>query len=176
MIKDSGASMSILPHTEMRGGWGFPLIGEFMSAGVPVGLGIDSSALAGDVNLFAVLKFAIAMENGRAGSEFKLTARRALELATIDAARILGIDKEVGSLAPRKRADLIMIATDHLNMAVNSDPVHLAVESTQPSNVDTVVVDGRILKRGGKLTQNSADVVQEAKVALAEVRKRANWR
>jgi 5-methylthioadenosine/S-adenosylhomocysteine deaminase len=141
-----------------------------------MGRRIDSSALAGDVNLFAVLKFAIAMENGRAGSEFKLTARRALELATIDAARILGIDKEVGSLAPRKRADLIMIATDHLNMAVNSDPVHLAVESTQPSNVDTVVVDGRILKRGGKLTQNSADVVQEAKVALAEVRKRANWR
>lgn len=177
MIKDSGASMSILPHTEMRGGWGFPLIGEFMSAGVPVGLGIDSSALAGDVNLFAVLKFAMAMENGRAGSEFKLTARRALELATIDAARILGIDKEVGSLAPGKRADLIMIATDHLNMAVNSDPVHLVVESTQPINVDMVVVDGRILKRGGKLTQNQAtELVQEANVALAEVRKRANWR
>ena len=76
MVKDSGASMSILPHTEMRGGWGFPLISEFMSAGVPVGLGVDSSALAGDVNLFAVLKFAMAMENGRAGSEFK-TARRA---------------------------------------------------------------------------------------------------
>ena len=55
---------------------GFPLISEFMSAGVPVGLGVDSSALAGDVNLFAVLKFAMAMENGRAGSEFK-TARRA---------------------------------------------------------------------------------------------------
>ena len=46
--------MSILPETEMRGGWGFPLIGEFMSAGVPVGLGVDTSALAGDVNLFAV--------------------------------------------------------------------------------------------------------------------------
>jgi 5-methylthioadenosine/S-adenosylhomocysteine deaminase len=50
MIKDSGASMSILPHTEMRGGWGFPLISEFMSAGVPVGFGVDSSALAGDVS------------------------------------------------------------------------------------------------------------------------------
>jgi cytosine/adenosine deaminase-related metal-dependent hydrolase len=177
MVKDSGASMSILPHTEMRGGWGFPLISEFMSAGVPVGLGVDSSALAGDVNLFAVLKFAMAMENGRAGSEFKLTARRALELATVDAARILGVDKQIGSLTPGMRADIITVATDALNMAVGSDPVHLVVEAAQPENVDTVIVDGRILKRGGKLTAaQPADVAREARGALAEVRKRANWR
>jgi 5-methylthioadenosine/S-adenosylhomocysteine deaminase len=177
MIKDAGSSMSILPHTEMRGGWGFPLLGEFINAGVPVGLGIDSSALYGDVNLFAVLKFAMAIENGRNGSEFKLTARRALELGTSDAARILGIDKQVGSLTPGKRADIVMVATDQLNMAVASDPVHLVVESTQPDNVDTVVVDGRILKRDGKLTHvQSTDVVREARVALADVRKRANWR
>jgi 5-methylthioadenosine/S-adenosylhomocysteine deaminase len=177
MVKDSGASISILPHTEMRGGWGFPLISEFMSADVPVGLGVDSSALAGDVNLFAVLKFAMAMENGRAGSEFKLTARRALELATVDAARIIGVDKQTGSLTPGKRADIIVVATDALNMAVASDPVHLVVEATQPENVDTVIVDGRILKRGGKLTAaQPADVAREARVALAGVRKRANWR
>jgi 5-methylthioadenosine/S-adenosylhomocysteine deaminase len=177
MIKDAGSSMSILPQTEMRGGWGFPLLGEFMNAGVPVALGVDSSALYGDVNLFAVLKFAMAVENGRNGSEFKLTARRALELGTIDAARVLGIDKQVGSLTPGKRADIVMVATDQLNMAVASDPVHLVVESTQPNNVDTVVADGRILKSGGKLTHiQSADVIREARVALADVRKRANWR
>jgi cytosine/adenosine deaminase-related metal-dependent hydrolase len=70
-----------------------------------------------------------------------------------------------------------LVATDHLNMAVESDPVHLVVESTQPANVDTVVVDGRILKRSGKLTHiQPTEVVDEARVALADVRKRANWR
>ena len=119
----------------------------------------------------------MAMENGRAGNEFKLTARRALELATVDAARIIGVDKQTGSLTPGKRADVIMVATDALNMAVASDPVHLVVEATQPENVDTVIVDGRILKRGGKLTAaQPVDVAGEARVALAEVRKRANWR
>jgi 5-methylthioadenosine/S-adenosylhomocysteine deaminase len=177
MVKDSGATMSILPHTEMLGGWGYPLIGEFMAAGVPVGLGVDSNALYGDVNLFAVMKFAMAIANVRASSEFKLTARRALELATGDAARILGIDEQVGSLTPGKRADIIMVSTDGLNMAVASDPVHLVVEATQPENVDTVIVDGRILKRGGKLTAvQPDDVAREARVALADVRKRANWR
>src|SRR3982074_1566193 len=169
--------MSILPHTEMRGGWGFPLISEFMSAGVPVGLGVDSNALAGDTNLFAVLKFAMAMENGRAGSEFKLTARRALELGTIEAARVLGLDKQVGSLLPRKWADLIMVATDALNIAVSSDLVHLVVECAQPANVDTVVVDGRVLKRGGKLTHvQPGEAVRRARLALTDVRTRANWR
>jgi 5-methylthioadenosine/S-adenosylhomocysteine deaminase len=177
MVKDSGATMSILPLSEMLGGWGYPLLEEFMAAGVPVGLGIDSNALVGDTNLFAVLKFARAVENGRAGSEFKLTARRALELGTIDGARILGLEKQVGSLVPGKRADLIMVSTDGLDMAVSSDPVHLVVESTQPANVDSVVVDGRILKHGGKLTHSQPDaVVREARMALAEVRKRANWR
>jgi cytosine/adenosine deaminase-related metal-dependent hydrolase len=177
MIKEAGSSMSILPLTEMRGGWGFPLLGEFLAAGVPVGLGIDSNALAGDTNMFAVLKFAMAIENGRAGSEFQLTARRALQLGTIEAARIIGIEQQVGSLVPGKRADLIMVATDRLNMAVSSDPIHLLVESAQPSDVETVVVDGRILKENGKLTHVQAgDVVRQARIALADIRQRANWR
>ncbi len=177
MVKDAGATMSILPHSEMRGGWGFPLIGEFMSAGVPVGLGVDTNAIAGDANLFAVLKFAVAMENGRASSEFKLTARRALALGTIDAARVMGVDALVGSLVPGKRADVIMIATDQLNMGVFTDPAHMLIECTQPGNVEMVVVDGRILKRDGKLTRvQPAQVVREARASLAEVRKRAGWR
>jgi cytosine/adenosine deaminase-related metal-dependent hydrolase len=83
----------------------------------------------------------------------------------------------VGSLTPGKRADIVMVRTDRLNMAMASDPVHLVVESTQPDNVDMVIVDGRVVKRDGKLTHiRQADVVREARVAFAEVRKRANWR
>ena len=177
MIKDSGASVSILPHSEMRGGWGYPLLGEFINAGVPTAIGVDTSALAGDANLFGVMKFAVAMENGRSGSEFKLTAHRALELATIDAARVMGLENKVGSLTPGKRADIIMVSTNSLNMAFATDPAHLLVESAQPSNVEMVVSDGRILKRDGKLVAlNPAAIVAEARAAQADVRKRANWR
>jgi 5-methylthioadenosine/S-adenosylhomocysteine deaminase len=53
----------------------------------------------------------------------------------------------------------------------------LIVECAQPANIDTVVVDGRVLKRAGKLTHiQPEDVVREARLALADVRKRANWR
>ncbi|MCA4904443.1 MAG: hydrolase, partial [Rhodocyclaceae bacterium] len=59
---------------------------------------------------------------------------------------------------------------------VFTDPAHLLVEAAQPSNVDTVMVDGRILKRGGRLVGvDAGQVVDEARIALAGLRKRANW-
>ena len=106
-----------------------------------------------------------------------MTARRALELGTIEGARSMGIDDQVGSLRPGKRADLIMISPNALNMAVVTDPAHLVLEATTPENVDTVVVDGRILKRGGKLTAiDTAEVITGARTALAGIRERTKWR
>ena len=90
---------------------------------------------------------------------------------------MLGLDGQVGSLKPGKRADLIAVATDQLNMGLSTDAAHTLVECTQPANVETVVVDGRILKQAGKLTAlQPAQIVREARTSLADVRKRANWR
>jgi cytosine/adenosine deaminase-related metal-dependent hydrolase len=106
-----------------------------------------------------------------------MSARKALELGTIGGAQSMGIDDKVGSLKPGKRADLIAINTNALNMAVVTDPAHLVLEATGPENVDTVVVDGRILKRGGKLAAvDTAKVIAEARAALAGVRERTKWR
>jgi len=95
-------------------------------------------------------------------------------MGTIDGARALGIDHLVGSLKPGKRADLIMVSTNALNMGVFTDPTHMIVEATEPANVDTVVVDGRILKRGGKLTACAPDeIIAGAQGVLASVGRRA---
>ena len=92
-----------------------------MSAVVPVGLGVDLSALAGDVNIFAILKFAMSNENGRAGSEFKLT-RDARSNSRRSMPGIIGVDGQAGSLTPGKRADIIMVATGPFNMAGGVGP------------------------------------------------------
>ena len=81
----------------------------------------------------------------RSGSPQKLKPRRLLELATIDGARLLGLADKIGSLTPGKRADLILIRTTDINIAPVGDPYYSIVFSGQPANVDTVVVDGRIL-------------------------------
>jgi 5-methylthioadenosine/S-adenosylhomocysteine deaminase len=177
MIKDSGASVSTSPGSELRIGYGYPLISEMYAKSIPLGISVDTSALTGSSNLFAVLKLARDSENARAESEFKMTARQALELGTIGGAWSMGIDDKVGSLTPGKRADLIMISPNALNMAVVTDPAHVVLEATTPENVDTVVVDGRILKRGGKLVAlDTAEVIAGARTALAGIRERTKWR
>jgi cytosine/adenosine deaminase-related metal-dependent hydrolase len=177
MIKESGSSVSVSPGSELRIGYGYPQISELLAKGIPLGISIDTSALTGSSNLFAVLKLARDSENARAESETKMSARKALELGTIGGAQSMGIDDKVGSLKPGKRADLIAINTNALNMAVVTDPAHLVLEATGPENVDTVVVDGRILKRAGKLAAvDTPKVIAEARAALAGVRERTKWR
>ena len=88
----------------------------------------------------------------------------------------MGIDATVGSLTPGKRADLIMIDTRAVNLATLTEPAHLLVEAAQPANVDTVMIDGRILKRAGRLTTlDVGEVVDAAARASANVRQRSGW-
>ena len=177
MIAKSGSPVSLSPGTELRIGYGFTKVGEYLDAGVRVGISIDTVALAGNANLFESLKLIRNIENAKHHDEFKMTARRALEFGTIEGARSLGMDDRIGSLKSGKRADVIMISTEQLNMGVFSDPAHMVLESTQPQNVDTVIVDGRILKRGGKLTALAVNqILNDAAASFDAVRKRANWR
>lgn len=80
----------------------------------------------------------------------KLKPKRLVELATIEGARLLGIAEKTGSLTPGKRADLITVRANDINMAPLGDPFYAIVFFGQPSNVDTVMADGRILVRNGK--------------------------
>ncbi|MGZ5872114.1 MAG: amidohydrolase family protein [Bradyrhizobium sp.] len=177
MIRESGSPVSVSPGSELRIGYGYPQISEMLAKGIPLGISVDTSALTGNSNLFGVLKLARDSENAKAESEFKMTARKALELGTIEGARSMGIEDKVGSLRPGKRADLIAISPNALDMAVVTDPAHLVLEATGPENVDTVVVDGRILKRGGKLAAlDTPRVIAAARTALAAVRERTKWR
>jgi 5-methylthioadenosine/S-adenosylhomocysteine deaminase len=173
MVADAGSVVSLSPKTEMRIGYGLPRLGDVLNAGITTGISVDNMVLGGSVNFFDLLETARNLEKGRNHDEFRIAARRMLELGTIEGARSLGIDNVTGSLKPGKRADLILISTRSVNMAVFTDPAQLVVEAAQPANVDTVVVDGRILKRGGALTAVSEqEIVSSAHSALDSLRQR----
>jgi cytosine/adenosine deaminase-related metal-dependent hydrolase len=170
ILGETKTPVSCSPFTEMRTGFGVTPIRAFMAANVPFGLSIDTTVLCGNADMFAIMKVMQNLDDGTAPSEFGITARRVLEMGTIDGARALGIADRVGSLTPGKRADIIMVRTDAINMAPMADPVRMIVQAAQPANVDTVMVDGRILKRAGKLTTlNEAKVMREAAETIARV-------
>ena len=169
-------NVSVSPYSELRIGFGMPIAVKLVAAGVTVGLSVDTTTLSGNADMFAIMKAIQNIENGRAKNEFELTARRVLELATIDGARSMGVGDRVGSLTPGKRADVIMVDTRALNLAVLTEPAHLLVEAAQPANVDTVIIDGRIVKRGGRLTSlDVGEIVDAAARASTAVRRRSGW-
>ncbi len=174
MIADAGAVVSISPRTEMRIGYGIPHLGEILSAGITTGLSTDTLVLAGKADFFSVMDTARNVEKGRSHDEFRIPARRVLELGTIEGARSLGLEKTTGSLTPGKRADLILISTRNWNLGVFTDPAQMIVEAAEPENVDTVIADGRLLKRGGKLAVFAEEeLFNSAAAALEGLKKRA---
>ena len=173
-VAAAGATVSISPFSELLIGYGMPRTAQFLAAGATVGLSVDTTVLTGNADMFAIMKVTQGIANGECGDEFALTPRRTLELATIEGARSLGLAGQTGSLTPGKRADLIMVDTTGPNLAVMTDPAHMLVTAAQPANVDTVIVDGRILKRGGVLTAVDARKASaDARQALAGVKARA---
>src|SRR5260221_2668239 len=171
MIKESGSAVSVAPRSELRISYGYPQISEMLAKGIPLGISVDTSAPVGTSNLFAVLKLARDCENAKAESEFKLPARKALELGTIEGARSMGMGDEIGSLTPGKRADLIAISPNPLNRAGVTHPAPLVLQATSPENNNTVVVDGPILKRRRKLPAlHTPKEVAGAPAALPHVR------
>jgi 5-methylthioadenosine/S-adenosylhomocysteine deaminase len=105
-----------------------------------------------------------------------LTARQMLEMATINGARVAGLDDRTGSLTPGKRADVVLIDARPLNVAPVIDPVAAVTLCADVSNVETVMVDGQIRKRDGKLVgdvDRARNLVEAARdYLLAETAKR----
>jgi cytosine/adenosine deaminase-related metal-dependent hydrolase len=174
LMAQTGTMVSAAPFTASRLASGLPYIGDLIRRGVQCSLSVDTTTVGGNVDMFGIMRLALQLNHLRSMNVMEVQPRRIVELATLDGAKSLGIADRVGSLTPGKRADLILIRTDDLNTAPFHDPALLIVQSAQPHNVDTVVVDGRILKRDRRLTAvDVSQVIREATEAQRSVLKRA---
>jgi cytosine/adenosine deaminase-related metal-dependent hydrolase len=170
LLARTGTHLSLSPFTEMRTGFGIPPILDMLASGCSVSLSVDTLLLCGNCDMFAIMKAMQNVGDGTKPSEFALPARRVLEMATIGGAQALGLADKIGTLTPGKRADIVLLRTRDLNMAPLTDPVRMVVQSAQPSNVDTVLVDGRVLKRDGRLVGIDVDrIVDDATETMTRV-------
>ncbi len=174
LAAEAGTPVSVSPFTELQIGYGQPVTGELLRAGLPVGLSVDTTMLCGNADMFAIMKVTQACANAQAHDEFALTARDVLRLATIEGARTLGLDAVTGSLAVGKRADVIVVDIDAPNIGVFTDPARLLVTAASPRNVELVVCDGRVLKSGGALVDDVPLVTRSARAAIFGVLARAD--
>jgi 5-methylthioadenosine/S-adenosylhomocysteine deaminase len=159
LVADSGGTVSIAAQIETQMGHGFPPVVRSMQAGLRPSFSIDVVTTA-PVDMFTQMRAAFGAERTRANADFWQrnvpaenlpTARQMLEIATINGAHVAGVEDRTGSLTPGKKADLVLIDARQLNVAPVIDPVAAVTLSADVSNVDTVIVDGVIRKRDGKL-------------------------
>jgi cytosine/adenosine deaminase-related metal-dependent hydrolase len=160
-LLDRGASVTVTPEAELQMGFGDCLTGRLRARGARPTIGSDvESSIGGDIftNMRIALQSQRNVDNktaiaatGRAPERLSIPVREALEWATINGARMLGLEHRIGSLAPGKAADIVLLRADDLNLLPVIDPVSSIVLHAGVANVDTVFVAGRMVKRNGAL-------------------------
>ena len=158
---DLGMSFSAAAESEMSQGHGHPITGRLRRFGRAPSLGVDlESVMSGDMLSQARIALGIqrSLDNvacrethGTIPSTSTITTREALSWVTIEGARMLKQEHRIGSLAPGKQADLVVIRASDLNMQPVHDPVSTVVMQTSLANIDSVMVAGRWKKRAGRL-------------------------
>ncbi len=148
-LAEAGAHVVHCPQSNLKLASGFCPVARLLAAGVNVALGTDGAASNNDLDLFSELRVAALLGKGVAGSASAVPARAALRMATIDAARALGLDQEIGSLEPGKAADLVALDLRDPDTQPLYHPLSQLVYAASRSQVRHVWVAGRQLVRDG---------------------------
>ncbi|MFI7340728.1 amidohydrolase [Streptomyces sp. NPDC050085] len=140
------------PRGYLKFGWDTTPVRALVDAGVHVGLATDGAASNNTLDVWEAMTLTALVQKRTERDPRWLTARQALRHATLDSARAVGLGASIGSLAPGRRADLVLVDLS----GPHTQPVHdltaTLVHSARSHDVRTTIVDGRVLMRGGRLT------------------------
>jgi 5-methylthioadenosine/S-adenosylhomocysteine deaminase len=171
LLKSRGVAVSHNPESNMKLASGTAPVPGYLRADVAIGLGTDGAASNNDLDMFESMRMASFLHKLHTGDPRVVSARAALEMATIRGARALGMQQQIGSLEAGKRADLITVSVAGARQTPMYDPVSHVVYVTRGDDVRTTVVHGRVLMRNRKVTTvNEARVLAEARDWAAKVR------
>lgn len=173
MLAVSRTNVVHCPSSNLKLGSGVAPITKLLDRDISVSLGADGAACNNRLDMFTEMRTAALLQKALHGPEV-LAADRVLRMATIDGARALGLDAEIGSLEAGKRADVAIVRMDKLHMTPVAEVVSTLVYAAAATDVDTVMVDGRLVMRDrALLTLDESDVVTRANVEAGELMKRA---
>jgi 5-methylthioadenosine/S-adenosylhomocysteine deaminase len=151
------------PVSNMKIACGVAPVSEMFAAGIPVALGTDGAASNNTLDMFNEMKFAALLTKVHKFEQTALPAQKVLEMATINGAIGVGLQNEIGSLEVGKRADVVLVDLRRPHFAPLHSVVSHLVYSAVGSDVDTVIVDGKVVMRERKvLTLDEGRVLERA--------------
>ncbi len=166
-----GVGISHNPESNMKLASGTAPVVDYLKAGTALGLGTDGAASNNDLDMFEAMRQASFLAKHASRDPRAVSAADALAMGTIGGARALGMQDLIGSLEAGKRADLIVVRMNRARQTPMYDPVSHLVYTTRGDDVDTTIVNGRVLMRGRIVrTLDAAAVLAEARRAAGAVR------
>jgi 5-methylthioadenosine/S-adenosylhomocysteine deaminase len=174
IMKLRGVKVSHNPCSNMYLASGFAPIPQMLMAGITVSLACDGPASNNNHNMIHSLKFGALLHKGYHQDATIMTAEKILEMATIDGARAVGLEHEIGSIEAGKKADLVVLKYDNFFVNPVHHPVSALVYSALGNEPETVWIDGQIVMQDRVMqTVSEAEVMQAAKAAAESLTQRA---
>jgi 5-methylthioadenosine/S-adenosylhomocysteine deaminase len=171
LLKMRGVGVSHNPESNMKLASGAAPIPGYLAADAAIGLGTDGAASNNDLDMFEAMRITSLLHKLQTGDPRAVSARTALEMATIRGARALGMEGRIGSLDAGKRADVILVDVSGARQTPMYDPVSHLVYVARGADVRTTIVNGRVLMKDRKMTTlNEADIIRDARAWAEKVR------
>ncbi|MCU1382026.1 MAG: mtaD 1 [Acidobacteria bacterium] len=171
ILKRTGTGVAHNPESNMKLASGAAPVTKYLAAGVKLGLGTDGAASNNDLDMFEAMRQASFLAKHATHDPTAVKAQDALDMATMGGARVIGMEKVLGSLEPGKRADLITVSMRSARQTPMYDPVSHLVYVTRGDDVRTTIVNGKVLMSDRRLrTLDREQVIADANRLAARVR------
>jgi cytosine/adenosine deaminase-related metal-dependent hydrolase len=178
LLARHATKVAFCPSSSLKLAKGATAIGkypEMLDAGVTVGIGTDGVSAAGNLNLMRQLYLVAGLFKDARLDANQIGGRQALRMATIDGARALGWDDEIGSLEAGKSADFVLYDLEHPEWVPYHDPLQALVWSASSASIAETWVNGRCLYREGRVTTvDERELAGEARARAAAITRRAD--
>ncbi|MBN4081627.1 amidohydrolase [bacterium AH-315-C07] len=164
------------PQSNMKISSGIAPIDEAVKMGILVGIGTDGSASNNNLSMIEEMDFASKLQKVATMDPTSLDAKTVVKMGTIDGARLLRMDDKIGSIEKGKRADIILIDLNHERVLPMYDPYSHIVFAMNGTEVDTSIVDGKIIMENRELrTIDESKVLNDIKVLGAKIKSEFNY-
>jgi 5-methylthioadenosine/S-adenosylhomocysteine deaminase len=175
ILKRTGTGVAHNPESNMKLASGAAPVTKYLAAGVKLGLGTDGAASNNDLDMFEAMRQASFLAKLSTKDPTAVKAQDALDMATMGGARVIGMEKLLGSLETGKRADLITVSMRSARQTPMYDPVSHLVYVTRGTDVQNTIVNGKVLMRNRRVrTLDRLAVIAAANHLAPTVRKAVN--
>ena len=179
ILAKKGASVAHCPSSNMKLSSGIAKVPEMMSAGVNVGLGCDGGPSNNSYDMIREMKTASLLQKARTLDPLTMSAETVLEMATINGAKALGLEDQIGSIEPGKKGDIIIVTMQKPHLIPTFNPVSHIAYAALGSDVETTIIDGKIVMDNRRVstldeerilqsaTERAARLIERAKIKIS---------